>query len=106
MEPRSEYANSITGAYYAARLAVLEHMEAIGRSGACMVWRDIGPGYWAPVGVWLIRETVREAMKCKPTVFDTLSEAISCVSSRVSSPEAAMQSWFANRGRQATLDVF
>jgi len=105
-EPRSEYANSITGAYYAARLAVLEHMETIGRSGACMVWRDIGPGYWAPVGVWLIRETVRDAMKRKPTVFDTMSEAISYVAPRVSSPEAARKSWFANRGRQTTLDVF
>ena len=106
MEPRSEYANSITGAYYAARLAVLEHMEDIGRSGSCMVWRDIGPGYWAPVGVWLIRETVRNAMKSKPTIFDTLSEAVSYLAARVSSPEDAKRSWFANRGRQTTLDSF
>lgn len=106
VEPRSEYANSITGAYYAARLAVLEHMEAVGRSGSCMVWRDIGPGYWAPVGVWLIRETVRNAMKSKATVFDTLAEAISYLAPRVSSPEEAKRSWFANRGRQTTLDVF
>ena len=106
VEPRSEYANSITGAYYAARLAVLEHMEAVGRSGSCMVWRDIGPGYWAPVGVWLIRETVRNAMKSKATVFDTLAEAISYLAPRVSYPEEAKRSWFANRGRQTTLDVF
>lgn len=106
VEPRSEYANSITGAYYAARLAVLEHMEAVGRSGSCMVWRDIGPGYWAPVGVWLIRETVRNAMKSKATVFDTLAEAVSYLAPRVSSPEEAKRSWFANRGRQTTLDVF
>jgi len=106
MEPRSEYAHSITGAYYAARLAVLEHMEAIGRSGSCMVWRDIGPGYWAPVGVWLIRETLRNAMKGKPTVFDTLAEAVSYLGQRVSSPEEAKRSWFANRGRQTTLEAF
>jgi len=106
VEPRSEYANSITGAYYAARLAVLEHMEAIGRSGSCMVWRDIGPGYWAPVGVWLIRETVRNAMKSKATVFDTLAEAVSYLAPRVSSPEEAKRSWFANRGRQTTLASF
>ena len=106
MQPRSEYAHSITGAYYAARLAVLEHMEAIGRSGSCMVWRDIGPGYWAPVGVWLIRETVRNAMKSKPTIFDTLAEAVSYLQKRVSSPEEAKSSWFANRGRQTTLETF
>ena len=81
-------------------------MERIGRSGACMVWRDIGPGYWAPVGVWLIRETIREAMKRKPTAFDTLSEAVRHVSQRVSSPDAINESWFVNRGRQTTLDVF
>ena len=106
IEPRSDYANSITGAYYAARLSILEHMERIGRSGACMVWRDIGPGYWAPVGVWLIRETIREAMKRKPTAFDTLSEAVRHVSQRVSSPDGINESWFVNRGRQTTLDVF
>ena len=106
IEPRSEYANSITGAYYAARLAVLEHMETIGRSGSCMVWRDIGPGYWAPVGVWLIRETIRNAMKTKPQVFDTLAEAVSYFAPRVSSPEEAKGSWFVNRGRQTTLDSF
>ena len=106
MKPRSEYASSITGAYYAARLAVLEHMEHIGRSGSCMVWRDIGPGYWAPVGVWLIRETVRNAMKSKPTVFDTLEEAVSYLAPRVSSPDEAKRSWFATRGRQTTLDSF
>ncbi len=71
-----------------------------------MVWRDIGPGYWAPVGVWLIRETVRNAMKAKPTVFDTLIEAVSYLGQRVSSPEKAKHSWFAKRGRQTTLEAF
>ena len=106
IEPRTEYASSITGAYYSARLAVLEHMEKIGRSGACLVWRDIGPGYWAPVGVWLIRETMRNAMKTNPRVFDSLSEAIEHASPRVSSPTSLRNSWFATRARQTTLESF
>jgi len=106
LSPRNEYASSVTGAYYAARLAVLEHMESIGRSGACLVWRDIGPGYWAPVGVWLIRETVRAAMRGKPRTFDSMGEAISHVSKRISSPQSLEGSWFANRVRQTRLDSF
>jgi len=106
LEPRTEYAHSITGAYYATRLAVLEYMERIGRSGACLVWRDIGPEYWAPVGVWLIRETVREAMKRNPRVFDTINEAVSHVAPRISSPDDLRGSWFVNRRRQTRLDSF
>ncbi len=106
MEPRTQYAHSITGAYYASRLAVLEHFERIGRSGACLVWRDIGPGYWAPVGVWLIRETAREAMKSTPRVFDSIGDAISYVAPRVSYPDWLRGSWFVNRGRQTRLDSF
>ncbi|MDP6661383.1 MAG: hypothetical protein QF545_00365 [Candidatus Thalassarchaeaceae archaeon] len=106
LEPRSEYAHRVTGAYYSARLAVLEHMDSIRRSGACLVWRDIGPGYWAPVGVWLIRETMREAMRARPRQFDSLKEAISYVAPRISAPNDLRRSWFATRGKQTRLDSF
>jgi len=106
LEPRSEYAHRITGAYYSARLAVLEHMASIRRSGACLVWRDIGPGYWAPVGVWLIRETMRQAMSATPKPFDTLGEAIGYVAPRVSAPNDLRGSWFVRRGKQTRLDAF
>ena len=68
--PRTDYAAKVTGAYYAARLAVYEHMLGRGRSGACLIWRDIGPGYWAPVGVWLIREAMRDAMNQTGGMWD------------------------------------
>ncbi len=106
IEPRKEYAHRITGAYYSARLGVLEHMDSIGRSGACLIWRDIGPEYWAPVGVWLIRETVRQAMKNGPKEFDNLGQAIQYVAPRVSVPDDLRNSWFVKRGRQMRLDAF
>ena len=71
-----------------------------------MVWRDIGPGYWAPVGVWLIRETVREALKGKGRKFDSMNEAVRFISSRVSSPGELEKSWFVNRGIQTRIDSF
>ncbi len=106
IEPRTEYADRVTGAYYSARLGVLEHLESIGRSGSCLVWRDIGEGYWAPVGVWLIREAVREAMRRAPREFDSTREAVAYVAPRVSAPDDLRESWFVNRGRQARLDCF
>ena len=106
LEPRSEYAHRITGAYYSARLAVLEHMDSIRRSGACLVWRDIGPEYWAPVGVWLIRETMRQAMRSTPRSFDSLKQAIGYVAPRVSAPNDLRSSWFVRRGKQTRLDAF
>ena len=104
--PRTKYASRVTGAYYSARLGVLEYLESIGRSGACLIWRDIGPGYWAPVGVWLIRETVREALRGKGRKFDSLDAAIGFMSDRVSSPNELRGSWFANRSIQMRLDAF
>jgi len=104
--PRTKYASRVTGAYYSARLGVLEYLESVGRSGSCLVWRDIGPGYWAPVGVWLIRETVRDALKGEGRRFDTLGEAVQFISSKVSSPEELSKSWFVNRGVQTRLDSF
>ncbi len=102
--PRSSYASNITGAYYSARLAVLENLERRRRSAAALVWRDIGEGYWAPVGVWLIRETMREAMKQKPLVFDNLSSAIDHVAPKISQPNKLRGCWFNTRSRQTRIE--
>jgi hypothetical protein len=53
----------IAGAYYSARLAVLEHLESIGRTARVVVVRDISGDYWAPLGTWVIREATRAALK-------------------------------------------
>lgn len=103
-KPRQKYANHITGAYYSARLAVLEHLERRRKSAASLVWRDIGAGYWAPVGVWLIRETMREAMKTTPLIFDSVSEAVMHLSTMVSSPEKLQNAWFTQRSKQTRIN--
>jgi hypothetical protein len=60
-EGRTGYVEETAGAYYAARLAVLEHLSAIGRQAKVLVLRHVSDDYWGPVGVWQIRETVRDA---------------------------------------------
>lgn len=73
---RSDYADSITGAYYAARLSVLERLVARRRQAAVFVHREITDEYWAPLGVWVIREAVRTAMEGKPLVFGDIESAV------------------------------
>jgi hypothetical protein len=69
---RTTYADNITGAYYAARLAVAEYLRGIGRSATVLVFREIHPGYDIPLGVWNIRENVRAALRTKPYTAETL----------------------------------
>jgi hypothetical protein len=69
-EGRSEYA-SIGGCYYAARLAALEKLEQERRQAGVIVLREAHPGYILPVGVWNVRESVRNALETRPRKFDT-----------------------------------
>ncbi|MFC3958018.1 DNA repair protein NreA [Halovivax cerinus] len=65
-EGRSSYVEETAGAYYASRLGVLEHLESIGRQAKCLVLREVSDEYWAPVGVWQVRESVRNAFEGVP----------------------------------------
>lgn len=75
-EGRKDYASNITGAYYAARLAVAEHLNSIRRQAKALIYREITPDYKLPVGVWVIREGVRHALSKKPLVFGNLEDAL------------------------------
>lgn len=72
---RTAYVEQVAGAYYAARLSVLEHLRRIERQAAVFVYREITDEYWAPLGVWVIREAVKAAMDAKPLVFGDLDSA-------------------------------
>jgi len=58
---RTDYASECAGAYYAAKLGVLEYLNSIRRQSKVLILRDVKPDYWAPLGVWIIRETVRNS---------------------------------------------
>lgn len=79
---RTRYADSVTGAYYAARLSVLEHLRDRGRQAAVFVHREITEEYWAPLGVWVIREAVKNAMQGKPLAFEDVESAMRHVARR------------------------
>ncbi|MEF8902291.1 MAG: DNA repair protein NreA [Halovenus sp.] len=75
-EGRTGYVDETAGAYYASRLAVLEYLTERDRQGTCLVIRHASDAYWAPVGVWQIREGVRHAFESEPAVAETFHGAI------------------------------
>jgi hypothetical protein len=74
-EGRTTYA-SVGGCYYSTRLAVAEALEKMGRQASALVLREIRPGYILPVGVWNVRESVRAALRTRPTAFDGFQDAL------------------------------
>ena len=82
---RSKYA-SVGGSYYAARLAVGEKLLKDRRQASVVIFREIRPEYVIPVGVWQVRENVRNAMKQKPQKFNTLKEAFARIDSQLQVP--------------------
>ncbi|MEM3090521.1 MAG: hypothetical protein QXW17_02030, partial [Candidatus Bathyarchaeia archaeon] len=84
-EGRTTYAD-IGGCYYAARLAVCEQLVKEQRQAKVIVLREAHPGYIMPVGVWQVRENVRNAMRQKPYTFKALDEALQFIASRFKIP--------------------
>ena len=82
---RTTYA-SIGGCYYAARLAVGELLVKERRQAVVVVLREAHPGYIMPVGVWHVRENVRNAMKQRPRKYNTLEEALQRMTSQFQIP--------------------
>jgi hypothetical protein len=74
---RKSYASNITGAYYAARKAVCEYLYNIKRQARVLIFREVSAGYTVPLGVWVIRETVNNAMfTSEPVILDNFDDSI------------------------------
>lgn len=73
---RKKYAFQTAGGYYATRLPILEYLESIKRQASVLVIRIETSGYWASLGVWVVRETVRKALENKKMIFDSRGELI------------------------------
>jgi DNA repair protein NreA len=66
---RKDYAKNTAGGYYAARLAILEYLNKKKRQSSILALRFITDEYWAPLGVWVVREAVRKALASKGINF-------------------------------------
>jgi hypothetical protein len=82
-EGRKEYAFNTSGGYYAARLPVLEYLKSKRRQSSILLLRFITGEYYAPLGVWVVREAVRKTMDSKPMIFDSRELALRYASALV-----------------------
>ncbi|MGC9200969.1 MAG: Nre family DNA repair protein, partial [Candidatus Aenigmatarchaeota archaeon] len=62
------------------------------RQAGVLILREIHSNY-IPVGVWNVRETVRNMLKEKPEVFDSLEKSLSYISSKLEIP---LKIWIEN----------
>lgn len=82
---RKTYA-AIGGCYYSARLATCEQLVKERRQATVIVLREARPGYIMPIGVWQVRENVRNAMRQKPYMFKSLAESLQFIGGRFEIP--------------------
>lgn len=83
---RSDYARSQVGGYYASRLAITEALKSMRRQASVVVFREIGSDYSIPLGVWQVRENVRNAFRTAPKSFSSKEDALHYVSSKLRIP--------------------
>tara|TARA_Y100000310_G_scaffold341480_1_gene440748 strand:+ start:2566 stop:3747 length:1182 start_codon:yes stop_codon:yes gene_type:complete len=79
---RKKYADNVTGAYYVNRLAACEYLSKIKRQATILVFREIRPEYYAPLGVGILRQTSRAAFE-NGKKFHTLQDALADINSRL-----------------------
>jgi len=60
---RKTYASNTAGGYYATRLPILKYLNNIKRQSSVLVIRLETPSYWAALGVWVVRESVKKALQ-------------------------------------------
>ena len=60
----------------------------MGRQASVLAIREISEKYWAPLGVWVVREVARQAMGSDPMRFSTLNDALAEMARRISTPMA------------------
>jgi len=83
---RKTYASNTVGGYYAARLAILERLFKLKRKAAVLAIREVGKGYAIPLGVWQVRENVRQALKQPIRSFTDLNAALDFISPNLTIP--------------------
>ncbi len=74
---RKTYAKNTIGGYYSSRLPVVEYLHKIKKQAGVLAIRKVRPEYSRPLGVWVVREAVRNALKnYKITNLETAKKEI------------------------------
>lgn len=106
---KKEYSR-VGGCYYTCKMAVLEALERESKQAGVIVLREAYNGY-VPLGVFNVRENVRNAMDQTPLEFEDMKTALSYISTKLKLPveKFVKQSDLLKEllnSRQTTLDSF
>lgn len=88
-----KYYAEIGGCYYSGRLAVTEAMLGLKKQAMALILREVHEGYLMPVGVWNVREHVRETLEAAPTVLHGMNEMLDFIKTKL---EIRTQDWISN----------
>jgi DNA repair protein NreA len=77
--------SSLGGCYYSCRMAVLEALAREQKQAGAIILREALHGY-VPMGVFNVRENVRNAMKQPPVEFEDIRTALSHLSQKFTLP--------------------
>lgn len=106
---KKEYSR-VGGCYYTCKMAVLEALERESKQAGVIVLREAYNGY-VPLGVFNVRENVRNAMEQTPIEFEDMKTALSYISTKLKLPlekfvkQSDLMKELLN-SRQTTLDSF
>ena len=79
---RTKYAR-VGGCYYSTRLAVAEALVKERRQAAAVVLRETYPGFIMPLGVWNVRESIRELFRRPYERHETFRSAMDSALSKL-----------------------
>jgi hypothetical protein len=83
---RKKYARKVAGAYYATKLPALEYLANIRRQAGVIVFMEIDPQHWVPLGVWRFREIAKRALETTVKSFGSLDEALNDIAGHLRIP--------------------
>lgn len=89
---RKSYAE-IGGCYYAGRLAITEKLQSLKAQAVALILREVHDGYIMPVGVWNVREHVRETLQVQPEIMHTTNQMFDCIKSKL---DIKTRDWICN----------
>ncbi|TAL48312.1 hypothetical protein EPN87_00860 [archaeon] len=84
---RETYASTTGGAFYSSRYAVGMHLEKIKRQASVLIVREVRPSYDVPMGIWQLREAVKDAFNQQHEKFGTVEQAVARICSRLVSKD-------------------
>lgn len=72
----------VGGCYYTCKMAILEQLHKEKKQAGCIVFREAHEDY-IPLGVFNVRENVRQAMQSQPKEFETMQESLNYIDSKL-----------------------